>query len=106
MEDGLKTGQYLAECFWPGISQEELDSLNTRARESAAATSGTGIEVRYLGSMLMPEDEVVFCFFDGPSADAVRDVAQRANIPYARIVKSRRVPAGKRGNPATSEEEN
>lgn len=104
MKDALKTDQYLAECFWPGVSQDELDGLDTRARESATATSGTDLEVRYLGSMLMPEDEVVFCFFDGPSADAVRTVAERADIPYARIVKSRRVAAAKRENPATEQE--
>jgi hypothetical protein len=104
MKETLKTGQYLAECFWPGVSQDELDGLDTRARESAATTSGTDIEVRYLGSMLMPEDEVVFCFFDGPSADAVRDVAERAGIPYARIVKSKRI-AAKRGNSGTNQQE-
>jgi hypothetical protein len=105
MKGGLRTGQYLAECFWPGVSQGELDGLDARARESAATTSGTSIEVRYLGSMLMPEVEVVFCFFDGPSADAVRAVAERAEIPYARIVRSRRVAAARRGNRATNAEE-
>jgi hypothetical protein len=38
--------------------------------------------------MLVPEDDVVFCFFEGPSAAAVRAVAERAEIPFARIVES------------------
>ena len=46
--------------------------LDTRAREAADATADTWEGVRFLGSMLMPEDEVVFFLFSGPSADAVK----------------------------------
>jgi hypothetical protein len=77
---------YLAECFWPGVTRAELDALDGRASLSAGRTSGSGQPVRYVGSMLMAEDEVVFCFFEGPSADAIAGAARRAQIPFARIV--------------------
>jgi Protein of unknown function (DUF4242) len=78
--------EFVAECFWPGVTESDLARLDVAAR---ANSSG---EVRYVSSMLMPEDEVVFCFFDGPSAAAVETVAQRVGIPFERIVASVRAP--------------
>jgi len=79
---------YVAECFWPGVTRAELVSLDDRASLSAGRTSGTEQPVRYIGSMLMPEDEVVFCFFEGPSVEAVAGAASGAQIPFARILVS------------------
>jgi hypothetical protein len=80
--------EFLAECLWPGVTQAELDAADARARGSAKATAGTREEVVYSGSLLMPEDEVVFFAFGGPSARAVREVAVHAAIPFERIVES------------------
>jgi len=82
-----RTTEYVAECFWPGVTEADLSALDARARASTSA------EVHYLSSVLMPNDEVVFCFFDGPSAEAVRAVAERAEIPFERIVESVRASA-------------
>ena len=86
--EGARTREYLAECLWPGVTEADLAELGARARVCADASSGGTDEVRYLGSMLMPGDEVVFFVFGGPSADAVRVVAERASIPFERIVES------------------
>lgn len=77
--------EYLAECLWPGVREADLAGLDARLRET------DGGDVQYVGSMLMPKDEVVFFVFQGPSADAVRTVAEQAGIPFARIVESVRV---------------
>ena len=78
--------EYVAECYWPGVKESDLANLDALARAASDR------EVRYLSSMLMPEDEVVFCFFDGPSAEAVGEIARRAHIPFERIVASVRAP--------------
>ena len=78
--------EYVAECFWSGVTEADLAQLDSRAHASADEGG-----VRYLGSMLMPEDEVVFCFFDGATHEAVEGVATRAQIPFERIVESIRV---------------
>jgi uncharacterized membrane protein len=75
--------EFVAECFWTGVTEADLARLDVRARKGVEQT-----DVRYLGSMLMPEDDVVFCFFDGASHDAVAAVATRAEIPFERIVES------------------
>jgi Protein of unknown function (DUF4242) len=83
---------YLAECFLPGVSEAHLEQLDKRAVQSATGQSGSAAQVHYRGSMLLPDDEVVFCFFDGPSANAVEAVARHAEIPFARIVESTAIP--------------
>ncbi len=84
----MRMDSYVAECFWPGVTRVELEALDTRASLFAGRTSGSEQPVRYIGSMLMPEDEVVFCFFEGPSADAIAGAARGAQIPFARILAS------------------
>jgi hypothetical protein len=90
MKEPLRS--YLAECFWPGVSDVDRKALDSRAAEAAIASSGRGAQVRYRGSVLIPHDEVVFCFFDGPSAAAVEATARRASVPFARIVESTGMP--------------
>ena len=91
--------EYLAECLWPGVTQAEMDEVDARARSTTQRASRAQRDVRYLGSILMPGDEVAFFVFSGPSAKAVRAVATGAEIPFERIVPSIRRP-----NPTTREE--
>ena len=77
---------YVAECFWPGVGPADLTALDERATASAAEASRDGSEVRYLGSLLMRDDEVVLCRFFGVE-EAVRRVAERAAIPFERILE-------------------
>jgi hypothetical protein len=90
VEQGHAT-EYLAECFWPGVRETELDALDQRATASAAEVTRQGEEVRYLGSLLMRKDEVVLCRFEGSEA-AVRRVVERAAIPCERILEAGHSP--------------
>jgi hypothetical protein len=83
--------EYVAECFWPGVREADLRALDARAATSAAELSGEGEDVRYLGSLLMREDEVVLCRFEGSGA-AVRRAAERAAIPFERILEAAASP--------------
>lgn len=71
---------FIAECFWPDVSEADLEALDRRVAQAA-----TGVDVRYLGSILLREDEVVLCQFEG-AADAIRQVAERAGVPYERLL--------------------
>ena len=86
METG--TSSFIAECFWPDVSEADLDALDRRV---AQAATDLAPDVRYLGSILLREDEVVLCQFDGP-ADGVRVVAERAEVPFERILHAARAP--------------
>jgi len=77
---------FIAECFWPDVNEADLEALDRRVARAA-----TGLGVRYLGSILLREDEVVLCEFDGP-ADTVRAVAEQASVPFERILHAARSP--------------
>ena len=74
---------YLVECLWPGVSEELL------AETARAATAESGVdEVSCLETILVPQDEIVFCLFAGPSAERVGDVARHAGLPVERVSES------------------
>jgi hypothetical protein len=77
---------FIAECFWPDVSEADLEALDRRVAQAV-----TGLDVRYLGSILLREDEVVLCQFDG-AADVVRTVVERAQVPFERILHAPRSP--------------
>ena len=85
---------FVAECYWAGVRRDDLRSLDERVASCASELARTGERVRYLGSMLIVEDEVVLCLFEG-SATTVRSVAERAAIPFGRILRGTGAPWSK-----------
>ena len=78
---------FVAECFWPGVAADDLDALDRRVRRAVADLARGGLHVRYLGSILMAEDEVVLCQFEGPAV-AVREIAEQARVPFERLLRT------------------
>ena len=85
------TTSFIAECFWPGVTDAKVAALEARARASAGELRQAGELVRYVGAILMREDEVVLCQFEG-APDAVRRAAELAEVPFARIVETAHAP--------------
>jgi hypothetical protein len=83
--------EYVAECLWPDVRERDLRALDERAAQQAAQLAAAGRSVRYLGSLLMREDEVVLCLFEG-ELDGVREAALAAQIPFERILETARSP--------------
>jgi hypothetical protein len=78
---------FMAECFWPGVTEQHLTEAGTRARQAADAINSHGVLVRHTGSILVPADEIAFCLFDAASIDAVSDLNRRAAVPFERILE-------------------
>ena len=74
-----RAGSYVAECYWPDVREEEVRALDQRIAGSLDN------DVRFLGSVLIREDEVVLFHFEG-TAEAIRRVAKRAHVPYERLL--------------------
>ncbi len=74
-----------------GVEDADLRALDQRAAAAADDLATSGERVRYLGSMLMRADEVVLCRFEGTEG-AVRSAAERAGIPFERILESAHSP--------------
>ena len=88
---------YLVERYWPGVTRELLlDALN-RVRRVVDEIGAEGTRIRDVSCTLIPSEEVVFSVYDGPSANAVRQLNERAGIPVSRIVEAVSVTAGQAG---------
>jgi hypothetical protein len=92
--------EFVAECFWAGVSEADLRALDDRVAGVVADLVGAGEQVRYLGSLLMRADEVVLCLFEGPER-TVRTAAERAQVPFERILEAARSPWPAVGPPTT-----
>ena len=74
---------FILETYVTRLSQDGLDALIAQARD---ATSGT--RVSHIRSYFVPEDDMCMHVFDGPSAAAVQEIADRAGLETERIVQS------------------
>jgi hypothetical protein len=80
---GTQQGCHLAECLVPGMTTAIAESLGARVRTELARSRSP---VSFLGSLLIPEDEVLLCLFAGPHAE-VRALSERAGLPFERVLR-------------------
>jgi hypothetical protein len=96
---------FMAECFWPGVTAQKVADAGERVRQATLAPGPDGGFVHYVGSILVPTDEIALVLLEAAWIDAATDVAQQAAIPSERIVEIVRlgafVPNG-RGQPHTA----
>jgi hypothetical protein len=58
------------------------------AKRIAAAIATTGKELRYLRTILVPDDEICFCLIEAPSVAALAELAETAHVELDRIVEA------------------
>jgi hypothetical protein len=73
----------IAECLLPGVTPAIAERLADQVRSELARSASP---VSFLGSLLMPEDEVLLCLFAGPFSE-VRVLSERAGLPFERILR-------------------
>jgi hypothetical protein len=73
---------FLVECYWPGVTPAGLAAADGRIRRVVGQAAG----IRYVGSVLVPADELVFRFFVGGSEAAVAAVNRCAAVLFDRVV--------------------
>jgi hypothetical protein len=71
---------FVVEVYAPNLSRADLADVAARAEAAARELGSEGIAVRFLRSVLVPEDETCFHHFEGPTAEAVRRVSERAGL--------------------------
>jgi hypothetical protein len=85
---------YLVERYWPGVTSELLLKALHRGRRVMEQMSLEGTPLRDITTILIPREEVVFSVYEGPSAAAVRQFNERADIPVSRIVEATVITPG------------
>lgn len=79
----------LVERYLPAVTPQSLARLaDTRA--AVDARSVRSVELSYLTSIAVSEDETCFCLFAGASLEAVRQVNSQLNVPSLRTVSQPR----------------
>lgn len=78
---------YVVERELPGITPEALTSAGLRATTCANEMTEEGTAVRWLRSVFLREQQKTHCYFEADSANAVKEVNERANIPFKNIIE-------------------
>ena len=77
--------EFVVERDIPGFTADDLREAARRARTTAREMTDEGTPLRYHRSIFMPDEAKCFCFFDGPSAEDVRQLNERAELPVTRV---------------------
>lgn len=77
---------FLAETYLPATTSS--DEVERSVLEAAAALTAEGTPIRFLRTILVPEDETCFLVFEATSQLAVQEVARRAGCGEARVSKA------------------
>ncbi|MGC4109066.1 MAG: hypothetical protein QM747_01235 [Nocardioides sp.] len=83
---GTSGTHWIAECYWPGVQEDELRELGRRVVRATSELAGPGGPASYLGSLRVTDDEVVLFLFQGPIG-AVRETTDRAGLRAERILR-------------------
>jgi hypothetical protein len=75
--------RYIIERSVPGLSRDELMAAG---RRSAAVLAGMP-DIRWIRSYVSDAEGKIYCEYDAPSADAIRDHARRAGLPVDHVAE-------------------
>jgi hypothetical protein len=76
---------FTAKCYWPGVTESEVATNATRAAANDSRARGGAA---YLGSILLPDDELVLCLFEAAAGAAVKRASESAGFPCERVMES------------------
>jgi Protein of unknown function (DUF4242) len=82
----------MVEQYLPGITARECDEASARLAAAADELSTQGMDLRYVGSTFVPEEDSCFSRFEASSRALVQSVCERAQLPVARIHAVRSLP--------------
>ena len=73
--------RYIIERNVPGLTREALDAAGRRSNEVIASMPG----VRWIRSYVSAAEGKIYCEYDAPDPEAIREHARRAGLPADRI---------------------
>jgi hypothetical protein len=79
---------YLVESYLSRTGAADIQVLVQRAREAAEGLAREGMDVHYVRSSFLPEDEMWLLWFEAPTSELVGEAGRRAELEFARIVEA------------------
>jgi hypothetical protein len=74
--------EFLVELYVSATEVERLTHVLGCAQVAAERQRAQGVPVRYMRSILVPEEETCFVFYDAPSREAASDTARLAKLAF------------------------
>jgi hypothetical protein len=87
--------RYLVELSEPENGWEDVQAVGRRTRAAAVELRRSGTRVRFLRSILVPEDGSLFVLVEADSAEAVGEMAARAELGVIRTAETLRTETGR-----------
>ena len=81
--------EFLVEQYVARTDHAAVERGAASARLAAEVLTREGTPVRYLRSLVVPEDETCFYLYEAASVEAVQEAALRGALPYDRIAETR-----------------
>jgi hypothetical protein len=69
----------------PGITPEAMQSAALRSKTCCAEMTEEGQPVRWIRSFFLPNTMQTNCYYEGATAEVIKEVNRRAGIPYSAI---------------------
>jgi hypothetical protein len=86
---------YLIEVYIPRAIAHEADSTGRRLRAAIDVFQGEDVEIRFVRTMFLPEDETCFHVVDAPSRAEMQQLCERAGLSSrVRVVSAIEDPSG------------
>jgi Protein of unknown function (DUF4242) len=73
--------RFIIERSVPGLTREQLNDAGRRSNAALASMP----DIRWIRSYVSDFDGKIYCEYDAPSAEAIREHARRAGLPVDRI---------------------
>ena len=79
---------FMVERDLPGIKMDQLAAAQKAAIETGRQFTREGKNVRYIRTTFVPGENKCMCLFEASNADLVKQVNEKAQIPFTRIVEA------------------
>ena len=80
--------EFLVELYAARADRDAVSCDAHQVRLAAEALTRGGTPVRLLRSIFVPEDETCFLLYEATTAEAVREAASRACLPFERVAET------------------
>ena len=81
-------GVYLVDRDLPGITSDDLATLQRAEISASQQITAAGQRLRYLRSVFIPGEARCMCLFEAEDEAAVAALNQAAGLPFTRIVEA------------------
>jgi uncharacterized protein DUF4242 len=79
---------YMVERTLPGVTNDQLAAAQKAAIATGEQMTSAGKPVRYIRSTFVPAQAECMCLFEASDAALVKELNDKAKLPYTRIVEA------------------